>query len=159
MKSEYIGNIILGDKAIVSDPSYNLDTECNKIIYDVLPGEYKCHVHKSNKKNVMYLSVTHIDTELPNIDDIFDLLEPISDDIGVDTAKCGIFDYEYFKQYITDKELVHSAWDIRVAEIVGNSVISLSGFGDGTYIAWVRRNENEDIDFICIDYVNEDPWY
>lgn len=153
LKYKYIGNMVLEDTAIISDPTYSIDSNTT-ILNNVLPGEYNCDIIKFDDsiygEVITYLTATHTDVDDVGID--FDTLELISADIGVDSARCGIFNYEYFKQFTSDKQLVNSSWDILGAKIVGNSVISRAGYGDGTYRAWVKRNDEGKIVFICVDF-------
>ena len=82
--------IKLGHKAIVTDPCYTLDTWCTYIVNNVLPGEYKTSVKLvdggSWGKRVSELSAIHSEYITTPLE-----WELVSDNIGVDSGKCGIY--------------------------------------------------------------------
>lgn len=100
------GFITLSDKVMVSDPCYGLNTWCQGVLENVLPGRYSCKVGFTDEgewgTRVADIRVEHIDSEI--ID--YDCLEEF--EVGVDSGTAGIFDYEYYKRYHRDsKEYPH----------------------------------------------------
>ena len=105
------GFITLNDKVMVSDPCYGLNTWCQGVLENVLPGKYVCKVGFVDEgewgTRVADIRVEHIDSEI--ID--YDCLEEF--EVGVDSGTAGIFDYEYYAKYHTDiseKEHVNEYW-------------------------------------------------
>lgn len=87
--------------------------------------------------------------------------------IGVDSAQAGIFDLSHFQ----DESLItpdtptdishdwygmccHATWG--EAGIVPFGVVSASGFGDGLYTAYVKRNSKGEAVAIKIVFIDED---
>lgn len=101
------GTITLGAKVMVSDPCYGLNTWCQGILENVLPGEYECVVGFVDEgkwgTRVAGIEVIHKDyTEKLNG------FNPEEFEVGVDSGTAGIFDYEYYAKYHSDcKEKYH----------------------------------------------------
>lgn len=105
------GIITLGSKVMVSDPCYGLNTWCQGVLENVLPGIYRCEVVHSDEGDwgvrVAEIRVTNVNYAV----DSFDKLEDF--DVGVDSGTAGIFDYEYYARYHTDtseREHVNEHW-------------------------------------------------
>lgn len=109
---EYKGNITLGEKVMVSDPCYGLNTWCQGVLENVLPGKYECHVGFSDEGDwgtrVADIEIVHKNYTCVLFD--YDL-ENFT--VGVDSGQAGIFDYGYYEKYHTDsneREHVNSRW-------------------------------------------------
>jgi hypothetical protein len=106
------GTITLGSKVMVSDPCYGLGTWCQGVLDNVLPGEYECCVEHSDEGDwgmrVAAIEVTHseyINTVM--------ILEQEDFEVGVDSGQAGIFDYDYYVKYHSDRndrEHVDEVW-------------------------------------------------
>lgn len=162
------GTIRLNSKVMISDPCYGLNTWCQGIVDNVLPGSYDCFVEYSDEGEwgirVSAIEVRHICCdEVPR--DFY----PEDFEVGVDSGQAGIFDYEYYKKYHTDiKERNHvsDGWydkvcDITLARaqagIVDNlGLVSSSGYGDGGYTCWTARDNNDKVIAIRVEYITED---
>lgn len=96
------GLIKLGDKVMVSDPCYGLNTWCQGIVENVLLGDYECKVGFSDEgdwgNRVADIEVIHKDYLDKFLDYSAEEFE-----VGVDSGQAGIFDYEYYKKYHTDR--------------------------------------------------------
>lgn len=94
------GTITLGSKVMVSDPCYGLNTWCQGVLENVLPGRYSCKVGLSDEGD-WGIRVADIEARHVNY---ADGLEYQAEDfeVGVDSGTAGIFDYEYYCQYHTD---------------------------------------------------------
>ena len=106
--------IKLGEKVMVSDPCYGLNTWCQGVLTNVLPGIYKCEVEYKDEGDwgirVSAIEVTHEDYAS-------EIFEPQDFEVGVDSGQAGIFDYDYYCQYHTDSndgEHVDDDWYDRV---------------------------------------------
>ena len=99
------GFITLNDKVMVSDPCYGLNTWCQGVLENVLPGKYLCKVGFIDDRwgtRVADIRVKYVDSK--EIE--YDCLEEF--EVGVDSGTAGIFDYEYYKKYHMDsKEWPH----------------------------------------------------
>lgn len=95
------GFIKLGDKVMVSDPCYGLNTWCQGVLENVLPGEYECKVGFSDEgdwgNRVADIEVVHEDY----IDKFLEM-RPEEFEVGVDSGTAGIFDYDYYTKYHSD---------------------------------------------------------
>ena len=100
------GSIRLNSKVMVSDPCYGLNTWCQGIIEDVLPGTYDCFVEHSDERD-WGIRVSAIEVRHAYYDEPRDFY-PEDFEVGVDSGQAGIFDYEYYEKYHSDeKECPH----------------------------------------------------
>jgi hypothetical protein len=106
------GVIHLGGKVMVSDPCYGLNTWCQGVLENVLPGEYECRVEHSDMGDwgirVSAIEVIHKDYRDIELTTVLEDFE-----VGVDSGQAGIFDYEYYARYHTDnaeREHVVNQW-------------------------------------------------
>lgn len=164
--------IRLGNKVMVSDPCYGLNTWCQGVLENVLPGIYNCEVEYSDEGDwgirVAAIEVTHENCGAY----MFDIADF---EVGVDSGQAGIFDYEYYAMFHTDcneREHVDDAWydtvcDITLARESAGTIddrgfVSSSGYGDGSYDCWIARNKDGYIVAIRIEYIteedDEDEW-
>lgn len=123
-KIENRGTICLGEKAMVSDPCYGLNTWCQGVVENVLPGEYDCSIEFVDKGDwgirVSAIEVTHVDH---NRSELLEQRENF--EVGVDSGQAGIFDYEYYAKYHTDaseSEHVDEEWYWRCCDKTLQSV-------------------------------------
>lgn len=168
------GTICLGEKVMVSDPCYGLNTWCQGVLENVLPGNYKCTVELSHEddwgKRVSAIEVCHEDyTDNRGIAPEYDA-EPF--EVGVDSGQAGIFDYEYYAKYHSDSrnpEHVDADWYEQVGQLTcdekvgfcGNVIderglVSSSGYGDDVYACWTARNPDGKIYSILVEFIVED---
>lgn len=107
--TEKRGTVYLGNKVMVSDPCYGLNTWCQGVLENVLPGEYECKVgFTENGHTVADIDVTHKDY----VDRML-AYEAEEFEVGVDSGQAGIYDYDYYKKYHTDakdSEHVNRSW-------------------------------------------------
>lgn len=108
--------IRLDEKVMVSDPCYGLNTWCQGVLENVLPGNYECNVEYSDEGDwgtrVAAIEVTHEDCRIFRF-------EAEDFEVGVDSGQAGIFDYDYYCQYHTDRkdsEHVDDDWYNRVCD-------------------------------------------
>ncbi len=98
------GIITLGNKVMVSDPCYGLNTWCQGVIENVLPGNYDCNVEYKDEGDwgirVSAIEVTHIDYDRCMFDE-----EREAFDVGVDSGQAGIFDYDYYVKFHSDQSV------------------------------------------------------
>ena len=158
--------IRLGNKVMVSDPCYGLNTWCQGVLENVLPGIYDCEVEYSDEgawgERVSAIEVVHTDCGICRY-------ERENFVVGVDSGQAGIFDYEYYCQYHTDdndRNHVDDDWYDRVCDITLSDesagtvdecgLVSSSGYGDGAYGCWVARNRDGYIVAIRIEYITEE---
>ena len=89
------GIIVLGEKVMVSDPCYGLETWCQGVIENVLRGEYVCKVGYSDEDEH---GTRVADIEVIHKSFFGKFLEyyPEEFEVGVDSGQAGIFDYEYY---------------------------------------------------------------
>lgn len=113
------GFIALGDKVIVSDPCYGMNTWCQGVINNVLKGNYKCTVETSDEgessRRVSAIQVVHEYYMKKFLEYYKENFE-----VGVDSGQAGIFDYEYYKKYHSDNSEIEHAdnnWYWRVCEL------------------------------------------
>ena len=158
--------IRLGNKVMVSDPCYGLNTWCQGVLENVLPGIYDCEVEYSDEGDwgvrVSAIEVVHEDCGIYRF-------EMADFAVGVDSGQAGIFDYEYYAQHHTDcteRPHVDDDWYDRVCDITlakesaGTidelGLVSSSGYGDGGYACYIARERNGYIVAIRIEYITEE---
>ena len=156
--------IKLGSKVVVSDPCYKLGTWCAGVLENVLPGEYNCDI-KSWGNRVSHLFAVHNDYNI-NINNINEEQEF---EVGVDSGTAGVFDYDYYAKYHTTEKtddnwykrhicnaffpsFDSSTWKNHVLTH-DKGFVSQSGYGDGGYTCYVKRNNNGQIIAIMIKYM------
>ena len=167
----HCGTITLSNKAVVSDPSYALYTWCAAILDNVLPGEYNCYLRFKDFKGwgmrVVELMVTHKDYPDIRFADDFESEEY---DIGVDSGICGIYDFEYFdkiKESETDNEdwlmnrVFPTTYDqqygiLRGGTLDSKCIISSTGFGDGCYDLFTKKDEAGNIIGMMVMYIYDE---
>lgn len=130
------GTIKLGSKVMVSDPCYGLNTWCQGVLDNVLPGEYECTVEHSDEGEwgirVSAIEVTHEDYKGKFME-----MSPEEFDVGVDSGQAGIFDYDYYCKYHTDtneRDYVDDDWYDRVCEI------TITVMENPNYEEWIDKD-------------------
>ena len=156
--SKYIGDIVLSDRCIVSDPCY-LDPSwgwCT--MTNMLPGNYHCFIKKNNDGLVSALYIYHEKY----------IREPktMIDFIAVDSGQAGFYDRDYFletrgkddEEWNWYKEICSLTYHSDSSELTGGTkdkkcCVSSSGDGDGSYPLLIHRNSKEQIVSACIQYL------
>lgn len=117
--ASYKGAIRLGSKVMVSDPCYGLNTWCQGVIENVLPGNYECYVEFSDEGDwgtrVSAIQVTHADYNAILHHEVRESFE-----VGVDSGQAGIFDYDYYTKYHMDQSVrphMNEDWYYRVCDL------------------------------------------
>jgi hypothetical protein len=180
---EMSNTINLGKEVIVSDPSYEIPTWCQKIVKGVLAGEYQTFCKKYDTgdwgNRVSMLMVVHNDHKYGKLKW---KPEGPRGHIGVDSGQAGIFDIStyrnddieipqgdgdisffgenYFKEEggkwytkICSFTLAEKQWGNYT-----NGVVCRSGFGDGGYDLFVARVNRKVVAF-AIDFGVEENKY
>jgi len=96
------GIINLSNKVMVSDPCYGLNTWCQGVVENVLSGEYECKVGFSDE-DIFGNRVADITVVHKNYSEEYLFYDAEEFEVGVDSGQAGIFDYEYYKKYHTDR--------------------------------------------------------
>ena len=109
--SEIGQDIELGNKVVISDPCYDLDTWCNGVLENVKPGIWHTKAENVNINNwgerCSALIVWHKDVEEPDED----AYEETNIHVGVDSGQAGIYDYDHFAYIKDDKERDENWYD------------------------------------------------
>lgn len=173
--------INLGKEVIVTDPCYTIPTWCQKIVDNVLPGEYHVFVKKYDcegwgVRNSM-LTAIHKDYVGKKLKWSEEGPRGI---IGVDSGQAGIFnittyrkddedvplgdgDIAFLSQFPTDNE--GDKWYTKIcSHTLGgknwghyeNGVVCTSGLGDGGYDLFVAQNRNKKVVGFTVDFGIED---
>lgn len=170
------GEITLGKKVQVTDPSYNLDVWCTETIENMLPGEYGTFATIADRgmlgRRVSELMIAHKSVELGDLK----FIKTVTGDIGVDSGNCGFFDYEKYKEAKeTDARFETEHGDSKIGPFTNKwwsisdnlkalggtlddwGVLSHSGYGDGSYDLYLAYDESGDAIAAKIVYLyNED---
>ncbi len=156
------GTIHLNEQVVISDPCYELGVWCQIALDNVLEGNYRCFLNIADMgkfgKRVASMEVINLD----HIDDKKRTYYPEDIPIGVDSGTAGIWDYISYKSSHTNK--VDEQWYDRVVmslseygdTVNGNSFVATSGFGDGSYLCWVAKNEDNKIIAIEIEFIGDE---
>lgn len=109
LPSENGQDIKLGDKVVISDPCYDLDTWCNGVLENVKPGIWHTKAENVNINNwgerCSALIAWHEDVEELDEGDY----ELTGIDVGVDSGQAGIYDYKHF-EYLKDNKDRDENW-------------------------------------------------
>lgn len=167
-KSEiiYKGKITIENKLAVSDPYYDLDTRYMAVLKNVLSGKYRCYmgyIDDSVSKILIIHEGYNVDEETINVE------EPI--DIGVDSAQAGFYNYNYFKKYSEMRQINESKWEKEYHEPIRKSTfdkenyngavinemafVAFSGYGDGSYGCYTKKNEDGKIIAAKVIFIGE----
>ncbi len=169
---------IVSGKLNITDPCYDTNTTCALFNLPAVNGVWSVTGEYEDGKSWGY----RIASILAVLNDIslynFDLKE-LSDNIGVDSGQCGIFDAGKYPQNeveagdYDDKssfygkvcDLTHNEEEHEVNKstpyftygIVDNfGVASSSGYGDGCYTAYGAKNENGELVAVKIVFLEEE---
>ena len=96
------GTIQLGSKVVVSDPCYCLNSWCQGVIDNVLPGVYNCKVEYKDTGD-WGVRVAAIEVIHQNYEYTPDHCE--SFEVGVDSGTAGIYDYDYYAKYHSEDNI------------------------------------------------------
>ena len=147
IKTYLAGSIQLDNgKVIVGDPSYQ-DLESVCVIDDVLEGTYNCYATKADEylwgRRVISLEIKHID----HLDDS-DYEE--LDSIPVDSAKAGIYDFDFRIGKFSDES--RSTWlDGLYTLLYGYDIEGNIIFDEDTFTGEERRFTGEERRFAVVD--------
>lgn len=172
--------IKLGNEVVVSDPCYSIPTWCQAIVKNVLPGNYRTLVLKSDQgdwgNRCTHLIAIHED--YAHQDEKF-RWEQHPAVIGVDSGQAGIFSIEsYRKDELAeqigngDGEGFGDGWATEEGDkwyekictrtlgkeqwgAYSEGVVSSSGFGDGSYDLLVAKKNKQVVGFV-INYLLDD---
>ena len=166
-------SIKLGNQVVVSDPCYSIPTWCQAIVRNVLPGNYRTLVLKSDEgvwgNRCSHLIAIHED--YAHQEEKF-RWEQYPSVIGVDSGQAGIFSREsYRNDQMADQigngdgEDFGSGFDREEGDkwyrkmctrTLGNEhwgtysegVVSSSGIGDGSYDLLVAKKNKQVVGFV-----------
>lgn len=156
------GNIVLGNKVMVSDPCYRIGTWCQGVVENVVPGTYNCHVeHCYDDFWGDRVSAIEVVNENYNVN-AGDYVET-DFEVGVDSGQAGIFDYEYYAKHHKDDNWYGRVCNITLAKessgtTDNNGLVSSSGYGDGSYWCYVAHdlNGNGNVIAIRVEFITEE---
>ena len=154
--------ITLGNKVMVSDPCYGMNTWCQGVVENVMPGIYNCAVAYSDEGDwgvrVAEIDVMHQDARMY-------WLEAADVTVGVDSGQAGIFDYEYYAKHHTEHD-VEDGWYDKVCAITladesagtvdDSGLVSSSGYGDGCYGCYLAKTADGLVVGLKVVYIYED---
>lgn len=163
-------SITLGNTVVVSDPCYEIPTWCQAVVENVLPGNYRTTVLKTddNDWGTRCSHIISIHEDYCTQDQKFKW-ESYPADIGVDSGQAGIFSIESYRKddyqfnfepysfgqnYDTqdgDKWYRHMCELTLGSEQWGsydNGVVSSSGIGDGSYELLITKKKGLIIGFV-----------
>jgi hypothetical protein len=158
-QTRFLGSFeIESGKAFVSDPCYDLDTWCAKVVENVKNGTWLAQIEtmKTWGERVSKLTCFHESVRVPE----YLAFAMIDADIGVDSGQAGIFDVNHFKrdldviglpreykETIREEEPWYSYCCDRtlskMADVIPFGVVSSSGLGDGSYRLEVAKKSDE----------------
>ena len=166
--------IKLGSKVVVSDPCYKIPTWCQVVIKNVLPGNYKTIVKKSDKGDwglrCSVLYAIHEDHVLRSRKEMNWKEDPA--DIGVDSGQAGIFSFDTYRNNTYSDQIPgnpdpfgdgvddvkqEDRWYYKMCNFTlsehgwgtyPEGVVSSSGCGDGSYVLHTAKVKRKIVGFI-----------
>ena len=143
----------------VTDPCYSRETWCSGTIEDCRTGKWSAEIERQNYGNwgnrIVRLTVTHIDGGT-GPEDTADF------EVGVDSGQAGVFDDAHYSGEDSDydggfyDECCRLTLSKKGAGVVSNGAVSCSGFGDGGYQAFYRRDNKGKCFSITIVFIGDD---
>jgi hypothetical protein len=136
---EQIGRFSLGNKVMVSDPCYGTDTWCQGVLENVREGFWDAYIKMSDEglwgKRVAELVAINLDynDEYAGLTSE-DINEPQKFEVGVDSGTAGIFDYDYYCKYHTEKTVDDEWYD---NQIIHQFFPTHNESESGLYSVWV----------------------
>jgi hypothetical protein len=177
-KNIQMKTIKLGSEVVISDPCYDLQTWCQKVVKNVLPGTYHTNVQRKDAEDWgirnSLLGALH---ESYLLDNIVWKWEPGS--LGVDSGQLGFFDimsyrnlsavpdlnFKLGEEFLTN-DSEEDQWYERICELTletpeqwgtyESGVVSSSGFGDGSYSLYLAHNEDGQVIGFMVDFFVDD---
>jgi hypothetical protein len=160
-----IGKLDLKDKIVISDPCYcDFDNPWIKQL-KIVPGEYNCFVeYTEDETRVSSMLLTNKKTNDKKID------EEIAY-VGVDSGTIAIFTLEKYEELVKMKKNYEEKFDEYylkltsktflefnecMASVYDNIFVSSTGYGDGDYIVYVKRDKEEHITALKIIFIYEE---
>lgn len=154
---------------IISDPGYKIGTWCQGKLQNIKSGMYNAYFLpmdcgefgiRNGEVAIYHKSVN----PFAGLN-----WERLPFDIGVDSGQAGIFDAEVFgvdskvvpkeKTFIPEKPWYSQCCDLTLKEpwagIIPGGVVSSSGFGDGSYVAFAAKNNNGEYVAVKIIFLSE----
>lgn len=137
--------IELGEVVRVSDPCYEPDTWCVKVVDNVLVGKYKARIEKQTEEDggwgigkPIKLIAEHVDYAGKVVySDCFE------GEIGVDSGQAGIFDEEYY-QKIFEKGTETKEWEAWYDKCFYDSYIQIPNPNYLDRFSWIKKNHPEE---------------
>lgn len=153
----------------ITDPCYSIDTWCAAFKLPAKNGTWKASVVISDEgewgQRVATLFAHHTDHHLDGDRKV------LKADIGVDSGQCGIFDDGVYPQgkdtgdYDDEKSFYKQCCNMTLPQsnpehlqwgVVKGGVVSSSGLGDGSYVAYVEKDDEGKIIAVEIVFIDED---
>jgi len=149
--------IISSGKVYITDPCYAPGTWCQGVMENVKNGIWNAEIAISDEedwgKRCAMLRATYSGIYNPNILDY----KKCEFEVGVDSGTAGIFDGDFYVNGRDEIEKIcDSVFDDINAGICKGGCVSSSGFGDGTYTAYVATNESNEIVSIYIEFIGKE---
>ena len=138
--------ICLPKQAYITDPCYKEDVinQGGGLLADIKPGHWSCcTLFDNEEKRILRLMANHVDHDYIGLSDSTEVLGAI----GVDSGQAGIFDADYYRKNVDDKQWYSqkpcraTSTALGFDSIDGVAVVSSSGWGDGCYAVHVSRDE------------------
>lgn len=146
----------------ITDPLYKKDFGYGAEVDNVFKGEWEASVEIKDCGSDWGDRVARLILKVPGQEIVKSTRLP--DDIGVDSATCGVFedkpDYSGDDwSAVCDKiDISHNDYGLTsVSDAFHcNGVWSISGYGDGGYTAVIGANENDEVVQIIVEYIAEE---
>ena len=171
-----VGKIKIKDKLVVSDPCYSLD-DWTIILNDMLEGNYRCFFERGEGYRIFESWIVHENYCISK-----DKIEELKYEIGVDSGQAGYFEYDYFEKNSKleeiDKDKYNKEYYDKICDLTysyfeeiknkyfsggitqeNEAFVTSSGYGDGCYECFVKRNKENKIiavKIVFIEYDDED---
>ena len=157
-----LGEIELKDIVFVSDPIYFPGIWCQAAIEGIKSGKWIGFMYKKDTGKDWGTRVTDLWIAHEDYQDEFPTLLVKDVEIGVDSAKAGFFDSDYYLKH--HKGELDRDWADRLYEatktgegdgamIDGKCVVSTSGLGDGGYNLYASQNSEGEIIALRIKFI------
>ena len=167
---EKIGSFtVSSNKLVISDPCYPLDIWCQGILNNVKNGKWEGYVeYQDNGKMCKSVIACHSDNKINKwARKHFSVCDFT---VAVDSGQAGIFDFDSYKNdsvatnplptsICTEEKWYSNCCDATLSQeragIVREGVVASSGYGDGSYLAYIDQAEDGKIVAVEIAFIGK----
>ena len=165
-----IGNFLMTSTEMrVSDPTYSKDVWCTGVLKNCIPGPWEAGVLYEDCEEfgirvaALIVRAKDVGPEFGEVKEVHFCRNGWDEEdfeVGVDSGQAGFYDEAKYPKgkHVSERWFNTTARCTdhpKQAGMLTYGVVSRSGFGDGGYICQTHRNENGQVDFAWITFIED----